>query len=281
MGPSKALVNFGDRGEAAVMMTSDQQLLFYRHRFGRTMTPTDLALFERDLETCNLDVMSGALRQAEAAAQAAAKPPRDVRGAVLAQYDRGAAKLSQLFPVFFVFESAWRSFVAATLRASYGDDQWWHEIRDAVAQGADVDDISLLNGRPAAAELVRTIAHALAGTTTCGNLSTTYELLEVCGLHHVGKLIEFHWSIVADRLNLAASSAVSGRSGFDALFQRVRRARNDAYHHRVVAGRSEVLLAAEQLMDLLDVHLGARLERVAAQTPSPLTITMPIASRHG
>ena len=39
---------------------------------------------------------------------------------------------------------------------------------------------------------------------------------------------------------------------------RVRKARNDAYHHRVVEGRTEVVSAAERFVDLLNIHLGDR-----------------------
>lgn len=67
----------------------------------------------------SLDVLSGVLKQAEAAALSAKKTTRDARGAVMAHYERGVAQLAQLFPVFFVFESAWWTFAVAALRGIY------------------------------------------------------------------------------------------------------------------------------------------------------------------
>lgn len=274
------LVNVAQGGDAATMMTTDEQLNFYRFRFGRTMTATDLAAFSRDLETCNLDVMSGALKQAEAAALAAKKPTRDARGAVMAQYERGVAQLAQLFPVFFVFESAWRTFAAATLRGIYQGDNWWHGVRDAVAQGAEVTGISHLGGRPAAGEMVRTIGHALKNVSSCSDLSTTYELVEICSLYHLSKLLEYHWAEFIQRLNAETALGAPTWGAFEGLFRRVRHARNNAYHHRVVSGRAEVVAAAEQLLDLLDVHLGGRQARITGQVLAPLQFTLPELARH-
>jgi hypothetical protein len=262
------------------MMTADEQLEFYRTRFGRLVTSAQRQRFWSDLSRSNLDVMSAALRQAEAAAKRANRPPTDVRLAVLAQYERIAGSMSQLFPVFFIFESAWRSYVAVALKAIYGSDDWWHGVRDAVAGGSDTSPITVLGGRQASTELVRTVTHVLTGVRGCGGLETTYELVEESSLGHLGKLIEGHWGSIAAGLNGATPAGPPTWSRFEPLWRRVRQARNDAYHHRVVSDRTKVVAAAEQLLDLLDVHLGSRWSGVTGVTLNPPAFALPMQARH-
>lgn len=263
------------------MMTADQQLEYYRTRFGRLITRSQLQQFSSDLARCNLDVMSAALKQAAAAATSSGRPPRDVRLAVLSQYDRIAASITQLFPVFFVFESAWRSYVAAGLDAVYGSGDWWHVLRDLVAQGADTSAIASLGGRPVSAELVRTVVHALGGVAGgCGRLASTYEFVEEASLGHLEKLIQGHWSALGAGLNQGTALGPPTWGRFESTFRRVRRARNDAYHHRVVADRATVVAAAEQLLDLLDVHLGTRVASISGVALPPLQFKVGPQERH-
>jgi hypothetical protein len=264
------------------MMTAEEQLEFYRTRFGRLVTRPQLELFGADLARSNLDVMSAALKQALATATSAGRPPRDVRLAVLGQYERIAASIAQLFPVFFVFESAWRSFVAAALLRIYESETWFHQVRDAVARGDATSTISAFGPRPASAELIRTLTHLLQATGgRCGTIATTYDLIEDASLGHLGKLIEGHWGDLVPGLGSETALGRPTLSAFSPRFTRVRRARNDAYHHRVVSDRSAVVAAAEQLLDLLDVHLGTRCDGMRGAAIPPLSFAVLPQARHG
>jgi hypothetical protein len=263
------------------MMTAAEQLEFFRTRFGRVVSRLQLEVFSADLARLNLDVMSAALKQTAATATAVNRPPKDVRLAVLAHYERMAASIAQLFPVFFVFESAWRSFVAAGLSEIYGNDEWWHGVRDAVERGADTSGVTAFSGRPASAELVRTVTHVLDGIGgRIGRLSTTYELVQEASLGHLSKLIEGHWRDIASGMNGRAALGPLTWGKFEPLFRRVRRARNDAYHHRVISDRADVVAAAESLLDLLDIHLGSRAAAIDAAVLPQLRFLVAKEPRH-
>jgi hypothetical protein len=262
------------------MMQADRQLEFFRTRFGRMPTRLQLDIFRADLARLNLDVMSAALKQAEAVVQATKRPPRDVRLAVLAQYDRILASIGQLFPVFFIFESAWRSYAAARLPLIYGQDDWWHGVRDAVAQKKDPLTLTNLGGLPAKREVLVIVSRILASVQSPGSLSSTYDLMAEATLGQIEKLIGRHWSDMSSPFSGSAGTIVLTWGRFEALFAKVRRARNDAYHHRTVSDRAGVVSAAEQLVDLLDLHLGDRVISLDALQLPPLAFNVLREARH-
>ena len=253
-------------------MDISEQLEFFRTRFGRVCTKADIDVFRADLVRLNLDVMSAALRQSLEAATAAKRAPRDVRASVLAQYNRIVASQAQLFPVFFVFESAWRSLVAARLDALYQTGDWWHPIRDLVAAGREPSASMRLAGTVTTREVVITIVHILkAPGVRPGSLQTTYELLSAGTLGALERIIERNWSPVAQVL---ANRSADGRmtlETFKASYRLVREARNEMFHHRRVSDRREVLKAAETLLGALDMDLAARIADIrGAEVPLDL-----------
>jgi hypothetical protein len=261
-------------------MQADQQLEFFRTRFGRIQPKLQLETFKLDLARLNHDVMSAALRQAEAIAQSTKRAPSNARLAVLGQYQRITASIGQLFPVFFLFESAWRSYVAMRLSLVYGGETWWHDIRDAVAQGADPSRVTLLGGKPAKPEVVTITSRILSAAPLPGDLSTTYDLIAEAGLGQVGRLIERHWMDMSMPFSSTAALGLPTLEKFESLFAKVRNARNDAYHHRVVSERMGVVQAAEQLLDLLNIHLGDRVKGINDVQLQPLTFTVFKEVRH-
>jgi hypothetical protein len=263
------------------MMQADRQLEFYRTRFGKMPSKLQLDIFKTDLARLNLDVMSAALKQAEAVVQATKRPPRDVRLAVLAQYDRVLASIGQLFPVFFIFESAWRSYAAARLSLIYGRDDWWHGVRDAVAQKKDPRTVTRLGTLPARTEVLVIVSRILAPIQAPGGLSSTYDLMAEATLGQVERLIGRHWTDMSSPFSSPAGSVAMTSGRFEALFAKVRRARNDAYHHRTVSDRAGTVSAAEQLLDLLDLHLGDRVAAVSATQLPSLAFRTVKEPRHG
>jgi hypothetical protein len=68
---------------------------------------------------------------------------------------------SALFPVLFLFETAFRSYSVARLESIYQTDEWWRPIHSALSVGADVRQIKRLNGVHVSRATVRTVEHIL------------------------------------------------------------------------------------------------------------------------
>jgi hypothetical protein len=252
----------------------------FRTRLGATQSRLQVDLFVADLARANLDLMEAALKEARAIA-ARAGPPLHARDAVVALYNVKLAELSQLFPVFFVFESAFRAFTAARLALVYGDDQWWKPVRDALVQNRNLRTLHRLGTGPARRDVVDTVAHLLRGMGLgATRVGTSYDLLEGGTLAHVERLINSHWSQIDQALRHDPAQTPLTAAGFGNLFKAVRNARNDAYHHRSIQHRSRVIAIVEQLLDMLDISLEARLTAVTTVSLPPLVFAIPIASRH-
>lgn len=256
-------------------MTESELLAFYQHRLGRLITRQQLQIFEADVSRLNHNVLAAALRATEAFATKFNRPPQNPRQAVLAHYERLSSAIAQLFPVFYLFESSFRPYVAKRLVVIHGGEGWWHEVRDQVSHDPSPPQVTTLGNKPARGEVVRTLAHALRAIPSRDDLTTTYELLELATLGHLEALIDLHWTDMSTPFSGATTS-----SEFRQLFAKVRKARNDAYHHRVVADRNGVVSAAERLVDLLDVHLGNRLTGMANVQLPPLTFSIKPQPRH-
>jgi hypothetical protein len=101
---------------------------------------------------------------------------------------------------------------------------------------------------------------------------------------HVGQFIDQHWSHMVAALNPKHKNRRQGRltsQEFMDLFGRVRNARNDLFHHRSVSGQGRVIEIVEELLDLLDIHLGDTYGKVAAYNVTPLGFKISIELRHG
>lgn len=263
------------------MTKAADQLQFFRTRFGKKPSRLEEQEFQEDLSRLNLDFMQVALLETAAIATRQNRPPRDVRRTILDRYERLVALDAQLFPVFFIFESAWRTVLAGALDAIYGADDWWHPVRDAVERGADTAMVNSFNGIRVAPEVVRTLNHILGKAPgALANVVSTYDLLELATLFDIGKLIERHWSDLTPVMNAQLAGGPPRWAAFDALFRRIRHARNAAFHHRVVADRAAVAAAAERLLDVIDVHLGARVLALQQVVVPPLQFSLFKEPRH-
>jgi|SRR5436305_1619749 len=263
-----------------VMNPSDLAEIF-RTRLGATQPKLQIELFDADLMRSNLDLMYASLKEARAIA-ARAGAPQNARDAVMALYNVKLDELSQLFPVFFLFESAFRTFTAARLKTVYGDDEWWKPIRDALAANRDLRRLHRLGNLPARRDVVDTVAHLLTGMGRgAARVVTSYDLLEGGTLAHVERLIDAHWSAVDQALRHDPTQAKLTGTTFTNLFKVVRNARNDAYHHRSVQHRARVVAIAEQLLDMLDMSLRTHVIAVAKAPVPQLTFAIAVEPRHG
>lgn len=253
----------------------------FRTKLGAIQPKLQIELFDADLMRSNLDLMNASLQEARAIT-ARAGAPKNARDAVMALYNVKLAELSQLFPVFFLFESAFRTFTAARLKTVYGDDQWWKPIRDSLAANRDLRRLHRLGNQPARRDVVDTVAHLLTGMGVgATRVVTSYDLLEGGTLAHVERLIDAHWSAVDQVLRHDPTQAkLTGRT-FTDLFKVVRNARNDAYHHRSVQHRARVVAIAEQLLDMLDMSLRAHVIAVEKAPMPQLTFAVAEEPRHG
>ena len=262
-------------------MTANEQLKFFQSNFGKRPTPNEVAAFKIELQRANLDVMADALRQAEAVAKRVNRPPPDIQSAVLAQYDRIVALNSQLFPVFFVFESAFRTLLADALDAYYGAEDWWHSVRDGIERGDEEADVYAEAGSAMPREVVRAIFWMLhAQRQRLKDVQSTYDLMKGAPLYDLGVLLDRHWSLFAGLIGRSVAGGPPTRADFGALFTKVRRARNDAFHQLVVKDRPKVLSAAERLLDLIDIHLGERVARINGVVKPDLVFPLFKEGRH-
>ncbi|MEO6216970.1 MAG: hypothetical protein ABIO86_13150 [Sphingomonas sp.] len=252
----------------------------FRVRLGATQSTVQVTLFQADLMRANLEVMKAALREVQSIA-ASAGAPRHARDAVIARYNARLAEITQFFPVFFIFESAFRSFTAARLTLAYSDDQWWAPVRDAVVQGRDPLRLQRLGNLAARRDVIDTVVHLVRsmGRNSSG-ITTCYDLLEGGTLAHVERLIASHWSVIDAALRQSQLPAPITATGFGDLFKIVRNARNDAYHHRMIGNRARAISIAERLLDMLDISLAARIQALDAASIAPLPFAIPVQSRH-
>lgn len=252
----------------------------FRTRLGSTLPPFEVDLFRADLARANLDLMAAALEDTRQIV-ARAGPPHNPRDAVLARYNLKLAEIAQLFPIFFIFESAFRSFASARLALSYGDDQWWKPIRDTVARRGNLHSLHRLGNQPARRDVVDTVTHLIKGMGPgAAAVVTTYDLLEGGTLAHVERLIKANWTAIEAAFRQPAGRPPFTQRSFNDQFRLVRNARNDAYHHRTVSNRSRVLEIMEQLLDLLDISLDARLQAISNARLAPLQFSIPIGPHH-
>lgn len=110
-------------------------------------------------------------------------------------------------------------------------------------------------------------------------IAGTYDLLEAGTLGHVGRLIAANWTEIEPTFHRDGHPPLTA-SNFRDQFNKVRLARNDAYHHRMIAGRSKVVATAERLLDLLDAHLGNRVDALQNAPIQPLAFTTAVEARH-
>ena len=154
-------------------------------------------------------------------------------------------------------------------------------IRRAVDQKQSTQNIRFLGTAPARRDVKDTVQHLLRGMGGgAASVNSSYDLIEGGTLAHVERLIDHHWSEMSHVFRQPHIRAPLTSSTFRDQFKVVRLARNDAYHHRTVSSRPRLVSIMEQLLDLLDISISARLNYVGLAKIKPLQFSIAIEPRH-
>jgi hypothetical protein len=207
--------------------------------------------------------------------------PNEWRPAIFTVYNRKVAEHAQLFPIFHSFENALRSTVAVVLEQYYGHPRWWRAIFEELRRGGRAKNISQVGCKPItrhAAFRIGQIILEIEGKNFPGGpidrMSNGYEFMHDCHLSHIRQLIEEHWSVFSPRF------APLTMADFTAKFERVREARNTVYHHRSLSGMSDVVSAAEELLDRLNFSLQFVHNKISECQPAKLSFAITTNKRH-
>jgi hypothetical protein len=247
-------------------------------------TTTQVEDFQADLTLVSPYLLEASLIEVKAGTQGylLVYRPNDWRPAIFTVYNRKVAEHAQLFPIFHSFENALRSTVGVVLEHHYQHPRWWRAIFEELRTvGGKAKNISQVGGTPItrhAAFRIGQIVLDIEGKKfpygPIGAMTNGYEFMHDCHLHHIRQLIEEHWSIFSSRFAPLTSA------DFIAKFDRVREARNTVYHHRSLSGMSDVVAAAEELLDRLNFSLQFVHNKISECTPTKPVFTIPADKRH-
>lgn len=265
-------------------MSSRQLLLhIFNTRLGSVPTRAESELFSADLARTSHELLKSALSEMEGRA-AKTILSRDLRSQTIAIFHRKLAEQSRLFPLFFVFETAFRAYVATRLEAIYTTDQWWKPIEAEIVARRTPVSLGKIHGVSMPRPTVRTIEHILVGAAASNHatFSSGYDVVAAGTMAHVGKLIEQHWSEMVYAFSPKHKLRSQGRMTsleFKQLFTLVREARNDLYHHRAVSRQRRVVGVIEELLDVLDLNIGDIYAKVNVAPLNPLSFKVPMEPR--
>lgn len=207
--------------------------------------------------------------------------PNDWRPAIFSVYNRKVAEHAQFFPLFHSFENALRSTVAVTLEKHYKHARWWRAIYEELRRGGRAKNIATIGTVPVArhaAFRIGTIIMDLEGKKFPNGpvdaMANGYEFMHVCHLAHTRQLVEEHWAVFSSKFHPLSAA------DFIAKFEKVREARNAVYHHRSLAGMSDVAAAAEELLDKLDFSLKFVHGQISECEPKSLSFSVAPERRH-
>ncbi len=190
------------------------------------------------------------------------------------------AEQAQLFPVFYCFETAFRSHLAVTLEGHYTLTRWWQPIGDALQRGDAPGSVTTIQGEPLSKDAANAIGAAVTHLIDNNDYLAAqngYEFAERCRFSQIGSIIAAHWHVFGPPMN--ALRRIS-RADFQARFRRVREARNDVYHHHSLSGMRDVHATAEDLLDRLNCSLAASHQAVARARPTALQFRIAVQGRH-
>lgn len=274
------------------MPTASQRVLldFFQNHLPFTPTARQVDQFERDLALVSPNLMRAALKEAAAGSALQHQTFAEKRAAIFQVYYRKVAEHAQLFPIFHTFETAFRSTVAVELETHYSTPDWWTPIRQALRSavpggGNPLNTVTHIRGRPIsrnAAHNISRIIYAIEGErlqrSTLQGVTDGYAFAELCDLAHISDLVTQHWSMFAPRYFSRPKPMTL--NDFTAKFRRVREARNDIYHHQSVARMTNVVGAAEELLDRLGCSLEFAYRKITGVNPGPPSFAIPAANQH-
>lgn len=242
---------------------------FFQEHLPFLPTPKQVADFQADLALVSPYLMEASLVEVKAGTQGylLIYRPNEWRPAVFSVYNRKVAEHAQLFPIFHSFETAMRSSVAVSLEQHYQHARWWRAIYETILRDGNPKDITNIGGQPITRRAAFRIGQIVRDLDRFGGgvvepIKNGYEFLHCCNLGHIKHLIEEHWSTFSDKFSPLTLA------DFLAKFERIRNARNDVYHHKSVSGMTDVVIAAEELLDRLGFSLQFVYEKISKCGPS-------------
>ncbi len=257
-----------------------------------TPTPAQLAAFEGDLRRLNAAYWKEAVLSVVRSKQISGRisNPATLRAAVNAIYGRKIAEASNLGVLLGTFECAFRSTVAVGMEDYFGMRFWWLGIENAMRNGNDATSITRIGTRPISRDLANVIGDILSYIDgdrngnlvgrTLRTIKNGYELLGHTTLSQLQRLIENQWALFNPMYFGRPGRPNLTKGKFTPKFKRVRDARNDIFHHRPVAKKSEIVSLAEELMDYIDVSASQMVGNIAASTPGAFAFSRAVEKRH-
>ncbi len=243
------------------------------------------------LPGANLEIFAKAL--AEVKGVASKKGNVDIIPHLHRVYHRKLAEQASLYPIFHIFETSYRSFLAFWMQDYYGTVEWWKEHYDRLVwmeanrSKAAPPRIDKVNGKLIANRVSFAIENFVLNVAG-PQLSSDHlagvpsaAIFNRSKLSDLEALIEEQWPQISVSFPTAfPNGMVVTQYGFVTKFRYVRDARNTSFHHREVPARAMVMSIAEELLDMIDVHLGTTVEHIKHSTPKRLSTSISQASRH-
>lgn len=206
-------------------------------------------------------------------------------------YHRKLAEQASIYPVLHVFESAYRTRLAFWMEEHFRTARWWNphlkRLRELEQVGGKVKPVDEINNVAVSASAARVIENFIRNVEgdrlDRGILDTAsgHQALSLAKMSDIEELMYELWPAFKHNLpSVLPNGLPLDQAVFKGKFKRVRDARNQAYHHREVVKRTEIIVVAEELLDLIDIHLCSALDYVAHSGIKVPASTITRAPRH-
>ncbi len=204
-------------------------------------------------------------------------------------YNRRLAEMGRLYPLFNIFESSFRSFLAHTLDNLHGSKHWWKPAYDIEILRSDPHHHSdpgishigafriSLDLSNAVHDFARSIAMSKEARVLVDQGGGTMDLIQFTKLNDLERLISADWIRIKEAFVVVPPFGVAT---FIDQFEKVRHARNKIFHHRDISEKATIVTIAEDLLDLIGVHLKTLYEDAAHVAVSPYQFMRQSASSH-
>lgn len=258
------------------------------------LPPEEFDQFVRFCGKTSHDLLKHTLKELRGAAKAAAKA-RKAGGQAQALlprihrvYHRKLGEQHRLFPIFELFETSYRSFLALWLETHYGTATWWDEPYQWLRKGNKSIDLLEVNSVPitlgvarAIETLLRNVDEGILTGNVVPRLGSGQEILRLSKLSDLETICKEHWPLLRNALpSRLANGSPLDAAVFEGMFRRVREARNACFHHKEVSERASMASNVELLLDLIDVHAATMVDSATCAAVRPFTYQVPHLERH-
>ncbi len=170
-----------------------------------------------------------------------------------------------MYPFLFALKGGLRNRFADELYLRFGTDEWWKDIRAAMASGHAPNTVKVVNQVPISSHFANYVGDILKyidgdslRRTTTLSMTCGLQLLTAATFGQLRYLLGNNWhefgSIFVGRKKGPRQIT---KNDFMSLTKTIMEVRNDLYHHRPISNQQACVDACERLMDHLDFHLGS------------------------